>query len=588
MRRAMATLLIALAAGAAVAAPVLGQDRERTPTELWEEYPLEETAPAPETPGGQAPGPTEEGTGAAPGAEPRANRSGGADQADDGNAVLPLAAVGALVLLVAAGALLLRPVRRRRAARAQGDPQDKTSGEVKTPPEGPRDTRRRKPAPAMRPDPVPTPPVAAAGAASREGAAREAVPPRPAVAPTRNGRAEAPPRRPVPPAEGPGRRPGAEASPPESAAERPAPESDDDANAPESADEVTAPKPADDVNAPESADEAKSAAPLGPEPADAGPERRPESKRFSRSAPSGGTPARRASEAGRPSVPSRPSGPRRRLSEAGLPSAPSPPAQAGKKGRPRAEQGGAAAPAGASAPEAGSGVPAARRAVGYTIVPQGDEANSPRLREEARHLQAACKQRGLVLAKLVRDMEAQAGSDLKRPGLAYALERLGAAEFGALVVTRLDRLTRSAANLGALIRLLDERNARLIVVDIELDTRTDEGRLAADALVKVGGLERQKLELRTRKGLDAAREQRHSSGRPAVADRPSLKRRIVEMRAGGMTLQAIADTLNEEGVPTVRGGAEWRPSSVQAAAGYKRPSRRNKPSGGKANKPPGS
>ena len=37
-----------------------------------------------------------------------------------------------------------------------------------------------------------------------------------------------------------------------------------------------------------------------------------------------------------------------------------------------------------------------------------------------------------------------------------------------------------------------------------------------------------------------------------------------------MTLQAIADVLNEEGVPTQRGGAKWRPSSVQSAAGYKR------------------
>jgi hypothetical protein len=37
-----------------------------------------------------------------------------------------------------------------------------------------------------------------------------------------------------------------------------------------------------------------------------------------------------------------------------------------------------------------------------------------------------------------------------------------------------------------------------------------------------------------------------------------------------MTLQAIADRLNEECVPTVRGGAKWRHSSVQAAAGYRR------------------
>jgi hypothetical protein len=42
------------------------------------------------------------------------------------------------------------------------------------------------------------------------------------------------------------------------------------------------------------------------------------------------------------------------------------------------------------------------------------------------------------------------------------------------------------------------------------------------------------------------------------------------MRADGMTLQAIADVLNAEGVPTQRGGVEWRPSSVQTAAGYKR------------------
>ena len=44
------------------------------------------------------------------------------------------------------------------------------------------------------------------------------------------------------------------------------------------------------------------------------------------------------------------------------------------------------------------------------------------------------------------------------------------------------------------------------------------------------------------------------------------------MRAQGMTLQAIADRLNEEGVPTVRGGAKWRHSSVQAAVGYRRSS----------------
>jgi len=59
-----------------------------------------------------------------------------------------------------------------------------------------------------------------------------------------------------------------------------------------------------------------------------------------------------------------------------------------------------------------------------------------------------------------------------------------------------------------------------------------------------------------------------------VQDVPALKQRIASMREEGMTLQAIADVLNSEGVPTLRGGAQWRPSSVQSAAGYRRPPKR--------------
>ena len=213
------------------------------------------------------------------------------------------------------------------------------------------------------------------------------------------------------------------------------------------------------------------------------------------------------------------------------------------------------------------------RALGYTIVSAQGEAERERLREEAKLIQAACQEHGLVLGKLVRDLETGSGPDLRRPGLTYVLDRLAAREYECVIVSRLERLTRSAANLGALMQMLNERNARLIVIDIGLDTGTADGRMAAEALVTVGELDEKKIAERTRKGLEAARSGRRASGRPAVADRPSLKQRIVDMRTSGMTLQAIADTLNDEGVPTVRGGAKWRPSSVQAAAGYKRPNR---------------
>jgi DNA invertase Pin-like site-specific DNA recombinase len=231
-----------------------------------------------------------------------------------------------------------------------------------------------------------------------------------------------------------------------------------------------------------------------------------------------------------------------------------------------------AAPADTAKPATSPGV-ATQRAVGYASVSSADDLNNAELRVQVRLIQEACQRRGLTLVKIVRDVESHASSDLRRPGLTYALDRLAARDASCLVVSSLERLTRTAANLGALLGWLTECDARLVVIDLDLDTSTEEGQLGARALATVGGLERRNLEERTRKGLEAAGSMPRS-GRPAVSDRPSLKHRIAEMRDQGMTLQAIADTLNAEGVPTLRGGMEWRPSSVQAAAGYKRPRRK--------------
>ena len=214
-------------------------------------------------------------------------------------------------------------------------------------------------------------------------------------------------------------------------------------------------------------------------------------------------------------------------------------------------------------------------ALGYASVPEDGDANGSMPRQQ-REIEETCGRKGLALLKVVRDLESRGGSDLNRPGLAYALERLEAHDASCLVVSSLERLTRSAADLGTLVEWLDRCGARLVVVDIDLDTGTPEGRLGAKALVSVGGSERKTIRQRTRKGLEAARLAQRSSGRPAVGDRPALKQRIAEMRASGMTLQAIADTLNAEGIPTLRGGIQWRPSSVQAATGYKRPSRKGR------------
>jgi DNA invertase Pin-like site-specific DNA recombinase len=241
---------------------------------------------------------------------------------------------------------------------------------------------------------------------------------------------------------------------------------------------------------------------------------------------------------------------------------PSPPPRAGRPdGKRRAAE--RAAPV----PDSAAETPM----LGYAIVsgPEGSVARGE-LGEQAEEIAGECGRRGLELLELVREREPRNGKGLQRPGLGYALERISAGEARGLVVSELSRLGGSAVELGEILEWFTRSKARLVAVAQGLDTDERQGRLAARTLIEVSGWERERLRKCTQKGLQAARLNGRRAGRRAVADDPELRERIARMRAQGMTLQAIADRLNEEGVPTVRGGAKWRPSSIQTAAGYKR------------------
>jgi DNA invertase Pin-like site-specific DNA recombinase len=210
--------------------------------------------------------------------------------------------------------------------------------------------------------------------------------------------------------------------------------------------------------------------------------------------------------------------------------------------------------------------------IGYASCLRAGEAGTRELKQQASMISQECKRRGLHLIELVGEREPTTGKGLARPGLSYALDRIRSADAEGLVIAELSRLTYSAAELGTMMEWLASSSVRLIAAAHGFDTDSEDGRLAANMLIEVSRWERVRLSERTRNGLQAARKRGKATGRGAVTDDPDLSERITQMRARGMTLQAIADRLNEEGVPTVRGGAKWRHSSVQAAAGYRRSS----------------
>jgi DNA invertase Pin-like site-specific DNA recombinase len=215
---------------------------------------------------------------------------------------------------------------------------------------------------------------------------------------------------------------------------------------------------------------------------------------------------------------------------------------------------------------------------GYVRVSTAEQAASGYgLSAQEAAIRAECERRGWVLLEIVRD-EGESAKTLNRPGLRSVLERIAAREAAGLVVSKLDRLSRSVVDFGTLLEwFTNEAEATLVALDLGIDTSSPGGRLVANVFASVAEWERDTIAARTRDGLAAVRASGRPISRPSISDRPELRERIQTMRASGMTLQAIADALNEDGVPTLRGAAQWRPSAVQSAAGYRRRSPRRSP-----------
>jgi DNA invertase Pin-like site-specific DNA recombinase len=209
-----------------------------------------------------------------------------------------------------------------------------------------------------------------------------------------------------------------------------------------------------------------------------------------------------------------------------------------------------------------------RRVVGYVTARDGAPGASD---DAATAIQRACDLSGLLLVEVVTDRDTGRRS-LERPGVGRALDVIAAGEAQGLVVSELMRLVRSQVDMGSFMRWFRERDAVLIALDLDIDTSTAEGQRIAEVLIALGEREQDRIAERTKNGLADAKTNGRPVGRPSISDRPELRERIVEMRAAGMTLQAIADRLDADGVATLRGGERWRPSSVQAALGYRRPS----------------
>jgi DNA invertase Pin-like site-specific DNA recombinase len=160
--------------------------------------------------------------------------------------------------------------------------------------------------------------------------------------------------------------------------------------------------------------------------------------------------------------------------------------------------------------------------------------------------------------------EGYSAKNLSRPAIAEALEMLRKGQASVLVVSKLDRLSRSLLDFATLMDRAKREGWQLVVLDLAIDTTVPSGALMANVMAAFAEYERQLIGARTSAALQQLKAQGKRLGRPRVMGN-EVSERIVSERQEGRTFAAIAEGLNADNVPTARGGVKWYPSTVRTA-----------------------
>jgi DNA invertase Pin-like site-specific DNA recombinase len=214
------------------------------------------------------------------------------------------------------------------------------------------------------------------------------------------------------------------------------------------------------------------------------------------------------------------------------------------------------------------------KAIGYIRVSTEQQASDGvSLSAQREKIEAFARLYEYELVAIIEDAGASAKT-LDRDGLQDALGRLERGEAGALIVAKLDRLTRSVADLATLI---EDHFTRFSLVSVgeQIDTSTAAGRLVLNVLMSVAQWEREAISERTKTALQHKKRagERVGSipyGYQLGADGVMLQEdaaeqevisAVLKYRAAGLGFRLICQRLAKDGF-TARSGGIFYPQTV--------------------------
>jgi DNA invertase Pin-like site-specific DNA recombinase len=197
---------------------------------------------------------------------------------------------------------------------------------------------------------------------------------------------------------------------------------------------------------------------------------------------------------------------------------------------------------------------------GYLRVSTDAQADSGAGLEAQRiAIQAEADRRGWQSVEWVEDA-GWSGKNLERPGIAALLPRLRAGD--TLVVSKLDRLSRSLVAFAHMMEDAKKRRWSVIALDLGIDMTTPAGRMIAGVMASLAEWEREVIAERTRSAMQARKAQGgirygHRSRVPM-----QVQQRVEALWLTGLSMCEIARRMTAQGVLTVEGCPQWHASTV--------------------------
>jgi len=215
------------------------------------------------------------------------------------------------------------------------------------------------------------------------------------------------------------------------------------------------------------------------------------------------------------------------------------------------------------------------KAIGYIRVSTDEQAREGvSLENQRAKIEVYCQLNDLELVEILVDA-GKSGKDLNREGMQALMDRIRARSLDAVVVYKLDRLSRRVRDTLSLMDLIEKRSVAFHSITEKIDTKSAMGKFFLNIMASMNQWERDTISERTRDALQLkiVKNERAGQvpygwtlaedGRTLLEDEEEQKAiaLIKDRRGKGYSFRAICRELEREGYQPL--GKKWHHQSVK-------------------------